>query len=104
MAFSQQIKEGSTGAALRSGTLSVSTTAAQLSSSTDKIYGVLVEADQNNSANVYFGDSNVSTSNGITLFPAQKMSIPVSLMTAVYFITGTAGQTVRYAAIADSEE
>lgn len=103
MAFSQLVKKGSTGAALQTGTKTVTIIATKLTLLSNPCYGVIVEADSANATNVYFGGSNVTTNNGITLFPAQKMFIPIDNMNAVYFVCSALTEKVRYSAVVDEE-
>lgn len=50
----------------------------------------------NNSSNtIFWGDSNVSTSNGVPLYSKQAIAIDVSETVVIYGISGSAGNNVR---------
>jgi len=79
------------------GQTTVGTTAVQLTTTTTSLsFGVLVKADQNNTGNVYVGDSSVSTTNGFKLSPGQAIEIEIDDASKIYVIADAADQKVYW--------
>lgn len=82
--------------------------ATQLSSSLIRTSSLIMEADENNTGKIYFGDSSVNTSRGISLSPGQSLSLGFDNvyggnnkidLSSIYFDTATTGNKVRVAYI-----
>lgn len=82
-----------------SGQTTVGTTAVQLQSTSQAIKRVTVRADNDNTADVYTGGSNVTTANGYELRPSDVWYDDINDISVVYAISGTAGQKVFWLAV-----
>jgi len=55
-------------------------------------YTVVLKADDDNTGNIYVGNSDVTTSSGLRLSPGQSLSIDIDNLNKVYVIADTADQ------------
>lgn len=100
----KKARESTAGNNVKSGTVTVGTTATAFTETAD-CYIIVFEADSGNTDSVYLGDSNVSTTeNRITLNASELISLSLRDMTKLYHISGTVAQSVHYLAITDDEE
>lgn len=80
------------------GVLSITATAAQVSSTSTPIKSITIVAEDTNVQNMYVGDSSVSTSNGFELTPGSMHSWDIKNLNLLYVI-GTASDSARYTAV-----
>lgn len=86
-------------------TLASSGVAQTITASTQDAICVVLEAPSTNTGNVYYGDSSVSTTSGLTLAPGRRVSIDATtdhrtgaqMHIADVFVVGTSGDVVRIA-------
>ena len=89
----------------KSGTTTISSpgTAVQINNTADKVKVIEVRARPGNSGDVYFGDSDVSSSSGRTLQPGEPAKVTLdegSLLFNVFYVDGDqSGDKVDYIAI-----
>lgn len=95
-------REATAGTNVACGTVTVGTTATAFTNST-ACYTVFLEADADNTANIFLGGDNITIAdNRITLSAGQSISLPLRDMTKLYHISGTAAQKVHYLLITDN--
>jgi len=78
----------------------VGTTAVQLRSASFLChFGAMVKADNDNSSDVYVGDSDVTTSNGLRLVAGESITIEVADVSRLYAVANAASQKVIYVGV-----
>ncbi len=57
--------------------------------------GIMVQAPSSNTASVFVGDSNVTTSNGLEIEPGKGITLPIQDESSVYGIVASGTQNLR---------
>ena len=86
---------------LLQGAGTVGTTAAPLSTTATDVKWVIVQADDDNTGDIYVGSSTVANSGGnrgLRLGPGRTVTIPVDQLSDIYLIGSAASQTYEYLA------
>jgi hypothetical protein len=78
------------------GQVTVGTTAVQITTATTPIQIVILKADVDNTAKVYWGIETVSTSN-FPLDPGEAIEISIDDLSKIWLIAAAAGQKIHYA-------
>lgn len=73
-------------------------TAEKLSTDNQRILGVTIHANADNTGDIYIGGPTVAAGRGIVLDGGESVSIPVAQLSAVYVDAGTTGDGVTFAA------
>lgn len=77
------------------GQKSVTTSASSIGTATFT-EGVVVKALSTNTASIFVGDSNITTSTGYELIAGECVSLPVRTLANIYCISSTGTQTLSY--------
>jgi len=104
MSFAKLFREAGTGRLIKTAdSKTVGTTAVQVDSTEtyDDVYAIILSSNSDNSGTIYYGDSNVSTSNGIPIYAGETVVLALGDATALYLIADAANQKMRIAYIYD---
>lgn len=85
------------GAIVATGKISATTDAAQVAATQTECSSVLIVADEDNTAPIWIGKSDVAAENGVPLYAGRSISLPVADLQTVYVIAESA-QSAYYLA------
>jgi len=78
------------------GQKTVGTTAVQITTISEQNFGITVKADDDNTGNIFIGDSGVSTTTGFRLKAGQGITVELNNPSALYAIADAADQKIHY--------
>ncbi|MBN1330050.1 MAG: hypothetical protein JXA54_11310 [Candidatus Heimdallarchaeota archaeon] len=96
----KKLKKGTVAKGITQGTFTTATTATVVSSTSTSYYGVVFYNPSGNST-IYFGSSDVTTTDGLPLPADSYINFSISDLSQIYIVSGTAAQTVNYVVLTD---